>query len=105
MKHIHSSKFTAEDLAVIGKGLAALGELGITLLLRDPLPVMCDHGPYRLYQWEVITRDDGPFDCGKFEALLLGLNSEGKFKPQVYSVEDYPTEYGNFTQYYITVFI
>ena len=41
----------------------------------------------------------------EFEALLLGLNSEGKFKPQVYSVEDYPTEYGNFTQYYITVFI
>ena len=105
MKHIHSSKFTAEDLAVIGKVLAALGELGITLLLRDPLPVMWDHGPYRLYQWEVITRDDGPFDCGKFEALLLGLNSEGKCKPQVYSVEDYPTEYGNFTQYYITVFI
>ena len=98
-------KFNNEDLAVIGKVLATLGELGITLLLQGPVPIMWDYGPHRLYQWEVITRDDDPFDCGKFEALLLGLNSEGKFEPQVYSVEDYPTEYGNFTRYYITVFI
>ncbi len=98
-------KFNNEDLAVIGKVLASLGELGITLLLRDPVPVMWDYGPHRLYQWEVITRNDEPIGTQAIEALLLGLNSEGKFKPQVYSVEDYPTEYGNFTRYYITVFI
>ena len=105
MKHIHSSKFTAEDLEVIGKVLAALGELGITLLLRDPVPVMWDHGPHRLYQWEAITRDDEPMDSRDIQVLLTAVNSVGQFKPQVYSVEDYPTECGNFTRYYITVFI
>ena len=105
MKHIHSSKFTAEDLAVIGKVLASLGELGITLLLRDPVPVMWDYGPHRLYQWEVITRNDDPIGTQAIEDLLGAVNSVGKFRPQVYSVEDYPTEYCKFTQYYITVFI
>lgn len=99
------SSFNSEDLAVIGKVLAALGELGITLLLREPVPTMWDYGPHRLYQWEVITRDDEPLDSVILEARLLEFNVSGKFKPQVYSVEDYPTEYGNFTQYYITVFI
>ena len=98
-------KFNNEDLAVIGKVLATLGELGITLLLRDPVPVMWDYGPHRLYQWEVITRNDEPIGTQAIEDLLGAVNSVGNFRPQVYSVEDSPTEYGNFTQYYITVFI
>ena len=102
---LRKSKFNSEDLAVIGKVLAALGELGITLLLRDPVPVMWDYGPHRLYQWEVITRDDEPVDSKAIQVLLTAVNSVGQFKPQVYSVEDYPTEYGNFTRYFITVFI
>ena len=95
--------FNNEDLAVCGKVLTALGELGATLLLRDPVPVMWNGGPHRLYQWEVVTRDDGPFDSAKFEALLTALNSVGKFKPQIYSVEEYPAENNNFTCTYLTL--
>ncbi len=100
-----SNKFTAEDLAVIGKVLTTLGELGITLLLQDLVPIMWDYGPHRLYQWEVITRDDDLFDSLKFEALLLRLNSEGKFKPQIYRAEEYPKGNSNFTRTYLTVYI
>lgn len=102
---LRKSRFNSEDLAVIGKVLATLGELGITLLLQDPVPVMWDYGSHRLYQWEAITRDDEPVDSKAIQVLLTAVNSVGQFKPQVYSVEDYSTEYGNFTRYFITVFI
>ena len=89
---LRKSRFNSEDLAVIGKVLATLGELGITLLLQDPVPVMWDYGPHRLYQWEAITRDDEPVESKAIQVLLTAVNSVVHFKPQVYSVEEYSTE-------------
>lgn len=92
-----------EDVQVIGKVLTALGDS--PLLLEELYPVTQDIGPHRLYTWQVLSRDDEPFDVIAFQQLLGELNRFGTWKPQLYLVEDYPTEYGNFTRYYVTVFI
>ena len=102
---LRKSQFSSEDMAVIGKVLATLGELGITLLLQDLVPVMWDYGPYRLYQWEAITRDDEPVDSQAIQVLLTAVNSVGQVKPQVYSIEEYPAEEANFHRAYLTVYI
>ena len=98
-------KFNNEDLAVIGKVLATLGELGITLLLRDPVPVMWDYGPHRLYQWQITTSKTAHFDIEIFQMLLNALNNAGKYNPQLYSIESYPSEQKGYTHHYLTVYI
>lgn len=96
---------TGEDVAVCGKVLAALGELGIALLIQEPVPIMWDYGPHRLYQFQVLVRDDEPFDTDYFKKLMTAFNVVGRVKPLIYSVEEYSAENSNFTYMYVTMCI
>ncbi len=97
--------YSNEDLVVCGKVLAVLGELGNAHLLQGLAPVVWNYGPHRFYQWELVSRDDEPFDSETFYKLLAALNSVGKIKPQIHSIEDYPEEVRYFTRYYLSVYI
>ena len=92
-----------EDVQVIGKVLTALGDTLLTL--EGLMPTIWEYGPHKLYQWQFLTRDDGPFDAVAFQENLHTLNRSGRYKPQLYSVEEYPAEEANFHRAYLTVYI
>lgn len=91
-------------MEVIGKVLTALA-MNVHLMLQDIMPVIWESGSHRLYQWEVISRDDDPFSAEGFETALLSLNTMGVFKPQLHSVDEYPVACSNLTNYYVTVYL
>lgn len=95
---------TAEDLAVWGKLLVILGELGDSLVLQDTMPIVWDQGAHRLYQMCVLCRDDHVPSEEKVCSILGGLNAVGSIKPQLYSIEEYPDR-RNFTRCYVTLFV
>lgn len=100
------NQMTREDIAVTGAVLAALASTGIPMNIDEPLPLTEDRGPHRLYQWEVITRDDEPFNDTVFRKKLAAINRMMKYyKPQLYSVEEYPAEQSNFHRSYLTVYV
>lgn len=97
---------TVEDAAVVGCVLAALAATGIPMNIDEILPMAEDRGPYRFYHWEVITRDDEPFNDTVFKKKLVAINRIMKhYKPQVYSVETYPAEESMFSRTYLTIYI
>lgn len=103
-KRADMNDYTAEDIIVIGKVLAVLEELHA--LPQDPRPEIRDCGPHRLYEWSgVLSRDDRPLQELKVRAYLSIINTVGRIKPQLYSIEDYDAELPNFTRYYITIYI
>ena len=95
--------YTAEDIIVIGKVLSVLEELHA--LPQDLHPEIRDCGPHRLYEWSVLSRDDTALQELEVRAYLSIINTVGRIKPQLYSIEDYDIELPNFTRYYITIYI
>ena len=95
--------YTAEDIIVIGKALSVLEELHA--LPQDLHPEIRDCGPHRLYEWSVLSRDDTALQELEVRAYLSIINTVGRIKPQLYSIEDYDAELPNFTRYYITIYI
>ena len=95
--------YTAEDIIVIGKALSVLEELHA--LPQDLYPEIRDCGPHRLYEWCALCRDDTALHEFEVQSYLSIINTVGRIKPQLYSIEDYDAELPNFTRYYITIYI
>lgn len=89
-----------EDAVVIGKLTAAMGELGLPLCDLE----IRNQGSHRLYIAEVVARDDYSITESEVKRLLDAYNRVGVIKPQLFSVEEYPTETRNVSHCYITVF-
>lgn len=90
-----------EDAQVVGKVLTALGDLKFTVDIL--MPIIWEKGPHRMYMWQIITCEDMPFNAVAFRQNLQRLNRNGRFKPQVYSVEEYPADEPNYRRTYLTV--